>query len=157
MAARRGLRARLRSPTALWGRFYAGRGPPRGATWADLVRGRTVADLARGLEHGGSGQGDLRLASWNVRWLVSPHSDKGKLKKAVITRHLLQGRIVAIQETHWDSRDEAVWQGMFPGTDVVSSPARLGPRGGPQGGIALLAPRPYELMAQREVLAGCSV
>ena len=67
---------------------------------------------------------------------------------------LLSGTIVAVQETHWTEADAAVWGSLFPGSQVFASPATRGPRGGPQGGVALLIPHPWVARQVREVLPG---
>ena len=51
----------------------------------------------------------LRLASWNVRWLVSPSAPASASKREAIRRWLDAGRVAALQETHWRPEDAAVW------------------------------------------------
>jgi hypothetical protein len=50
-----------------------------------------------------------------------------------------------------------VWAGLFPGSAVVASPARTGPNGGPQGGVAILVPTPHTLLRSLELVPGCGV
>eukprot|EP00974_Lingulodinium_polyedra_P057017 5484821-Lingulodinium_polyedra.AAC.1 len=47
--------------------------------------------------------------------------------------------------------------GVFPHTAVVQTCARQGPRGGAQGGAAILIPSPLELVSGNELVPGCAV
>ena len=72
--------------------------------------------------------------------------------------HLLRGGHVAcVQELHWSAQDGGVWAGLFPACQVVSSAARPGPRGGPQGGVAIVIPDTYEVLNKRTVVPGLYV
>eukprot|EP00974_Lingulodinium_polyedra_P011005 1059780-Lingulodinium_polyedra.AAC.1 len=63
-----------------------------------------------------------------------------------------------LQETHWAKATAPVWaSGVFPHTAVVQTCARQGPRGGAQGGTAILIPSPLELISWSELVPGCAV
>jgi hypothetical protein len=97
------------------------------------------------------------MASWNLRWLVDPGSVQGRGKKTALLRKLRGAVVVCVQETHWREIDAGVWSGLFPGTAVVASPARAGPNGGPQGGVAILVPAPHTLLRWEEFVPGCGL
>ena len=143
---------RVRSPRTLWS-ILRGCPPPRGARWHDLTDGADGATLVQALQAAARAPA-ARFATWNIRWLRSPHTSRGTTKLKELTELLLAGTIVAVQETHWTEADAAVWGGLFPGSQVASSPASRGPRGGPQGGVALLIPHPWVVLQVREVLPG---
>ena len=140
-----GCHAHLRTPAALWAAAGAqGRPGRRWAQLSDTSLATLTARLLRPL-----GTGSIQLATWNARWLLSPHSGQGTRKRAFIQGLLLQGSIVALQETHWTPSAAAVWGGLFPGATVVSSEA-IGAEEGdpllrPRGGVAIIAPHPYVL------------
>ena len=135
---RLGLRTHIRSPAALWALLHP-TNVPRGATWGQLITDCTLADLERTLRAPTIGQG-ARLASWNVRWMVSPHTAQNASKRATIRHWLDAGRLVLLQETHWDAADCAIWASAFPAATAYATPAGRGPRGGPQGGVAAIVP-----------------
>ena len=122
-----GVRGRIRSPAALWGALRGGV-PPSGATWGDLTGGVGLSQLVHALRAPPAQQG-LRLAVWNVRWLVSGR-DQGASKRECIRRWIDVGRAVALCETHWRAADAAVWANHFPGASVVYACAVPGPNGG---------------------------
>ena len=45
--------------------------------------------------------------------------------------------------------------GLFSGAQVAHSVARVGPRGGPQGGVAVVVPFPRRIIKVREMVPGC--
>eukprot|EP00969_Alexandrium_andersonii_P116516 5150997-Alexandrium_andersonii.AAC.1 len=47
--------------------------------------------------------GARKLATWNLRWLVTRDSPRAGPKRALISRLLASGHGVAIEETHWDA------------------------------------------------------
>ena len=69
----------------------------------------------------------------------------------------MEGRIALIQETHWDPATAALWAGLFPGCKVLSSPARPGPQGGPQGGVAILLPPTWHCVEHKVMAPGCAL
>ena len=156
-AALRGAGAdiRLRSPGTVW-RTLAGtpcrRGPP-GLTSARWARSRTCC--------GSPGPGAGRKASaaqpGTCVGSSAPHTDRAAAKRAVVVRALQAGHIVLLQETHWTEAAAAQWGGLFPAVEVRHSAARAGPRGGPQGGVAVLVPRPHRVVADRVLVAGCAL
>ena len=79
-------------------------------------------------------------------------------KKAVIERLTGNNTVALLQETHWDGEAEAFWTSwLFAHTDIVSSPARDGPLGGLQGGVAILCPHPAKIIAHRIIVPGCII
>eukprot|EP00974_Lingulodinium_polyedra_P015492 1499846-Lingulodinium_polyedra.AAC.1 len=97
------------------------------------------------------------FTSWNTRWTVDPNSEKTVDKKAVIQTMVDAGTVVLLQETHWTRATAAMWaSGVFPHTAVVQTCARKGPRGGAQGGAAILIPAPLELIWGKEMIPGCA-
>jgi len=76
-------------------------------------------------------------------------------KKAAIIRALHSGSVVILQETHWTESAAAQWGGLFTAAQVVYAPSRLGPRGGPQVGVAVIAPHPHGYSAA--LAPGCAV
>jgi len=146
----------LLSPTGLW-RAIHGCAPPRGATWEALLHGGR-SDALLDLCPGPAGGGGIRLASWNARWLVDLGSEVVVQKKAMIARQLRAGRLVLLQETHWDDTTAAIWTGgVFPHCRVAAAPACAGPGGGPQGGVAILCPAPFQCGEARILHPGCAV
>ena len=86
-----------------------------------------------------------------------PPYPQAEAKRAIIVKQLISGRPVAIQETHWTTDCEAVWTALFPGARLYSSPARKGPRGGPQGGVAVLVPDSWQERNFKIHVSGCCV
>ena len=153
--AAREVRGRVRSASALW-RLLRGGSPPPGATWGWLLAGRGLGHLVEGLEAGAVGE-EVRLASWNARWLVSLDSTQVALKREAVRKWLDAGRVVLLQETHWNAVDALVWESRFPGARVVSSPAVAGPGGGRLGGVAIVVPHGYDLLGHRVLCDGYAV
>ena len=144
--------AALRTPASLWA--AAGSPGRPGRRWAQLAD-ISLAGLVRRLLRPRSA-GTVQIATWNARWLLSPHSGQGTRKRAFIHGLLLQGIVVALQETHWTPVSAAVWGGLFPGAQVFSSeapgPPEDDPLRRPRGGVAIIAPFPY-VMTDRLVHA----
>eukprot|EP00974_Lingulodinium_polyedra_P114930 11130398-Lingulodinium_polyedra.AAC.1 len=68
------------------------------------------------------------------------------------------GTVVLLQETHWTKTTAAMWaSGVFPHTAVVQTCAKKGPKGGAQGGAAILVPAPLEVVWWKELIPGCAV
>ena len=123
---------RIKSPGALW-QVLHGSAVPRGATWGDLLDGATLEQLLAAARAGLAVTG-LAIASWNVRWAVSPHTPQAAAKREQLRRWLERGRPVLLQETHWRREDEAVWRTLLPAATVIAATATDGPRGGLKGG-----------------------
>ena len=145
----------VRSPSALW-LLLRGRTLPRGATWGDLLDGRTLEHLL-GAARADLAPAGLAIASWNVRWAVSPHTPQAAAKREQLRRWLEAGRPVLLQETHWRQEDVAVWRTLLPAATVIASAATDGPRGGPQGGVAILLPPAYQAVGAPLRVPGCAV
>ena len=103
-----GVRREFCSPAALW--TAVGRPPLRSgsvapgttlATLYDQVPLSLIADTSLDADHGPW----PRLCSWNVRWLVAPHSDINVAKKIFILTMLAEGKVVVLQENHWNDND----------------------------------------------------
>eukprot|EP00969_Alexandrium_andersonii_P268848 11882208-Alexandrium_andersonii.AAC.1 len=60
------------------------------------------------------------------------------------------GQVVVLQETHWNPEEAALWAGQFPLARVYSSPCRVGPRGGAQGGVSILVPPCWRVVEVRD-------
>ena len=135
---RDGSAGRVRSPAALWSLLRQGL-PLVGTKWRRLLFRHNWADLLEALARRRTASG-TRLASWNVRWLVSPHTEQAAAKRAVIRRWLDVGRVVLLQETHWVDADAVVWASLFPAATLCYAPATIGRQGGPSGGVAILFP-----------------
>ena len=149
----RGVRARIRSAAVLWRALNGG--PPRvGADWRQLCELGDVDTLVGALRLR-EVVGSVRFATWNVRWLLSPHTERAAAKHAELGRALRGGNVVLLQETHWTAAAAAQWGGLFSAARVAHSVAREGPRGGPQGGVAVVVPLPHRILETREVVPGC--
>ena len=146
---------RFRSPASLWLLLYGSSLRP-GTTWGELCRGHTLADVVGLL--GAPARGPTpTITSWNVRWLHNPHTATAAAKRAAILRRLQVGDIVFLQETHWNTASQAIWEGLFPAATVVAAPSRLGPAGGQQGGVAIIIPAAWNVMASAIRVEGCCV
>ena len=73
-----GIHHRLRTPSALWAALK-GTPLPFAATWDALLGSHSVADLV-GNMRGHRIDSGPSFASWNVRWMVDPHSAQGIAK-----------------------------------------------------------------------------
>ena len=149
----RGVRARLRSAAGLW--RVLGGGPLRaGADWRQLCELGNVDTLVGAMALRDA-DGGVRFATWNVRWLLSPHTERAAAKHAELGRALRGGNVVLLQETHWTVAAAAQWGGLFSAAQVAHSVARVGPRGGPQGGVAVVVPFPHRILRTKEIVPGC--
>merc|ERR1712155_447050 len=95
-----------------------------------------------------------RIATWNIRWLVSPHTEQATAKRGVVRQWLDAGHVSLLQETHWDQADIAIWTTPFPAATLAAAPAVPGPRGGPCGGVATLLPCGFTLLQSDIVVPG---
>ena len=87
---------------------------PPGSTWRDLLRSEGFSALLGAVRDRRTNRG-WRFAVWNSRWLISPHTDKAAQKRAIIRKWLDAGRVVLLQETHWQRCDIAIWESMLNG------------------------------------------
>ena len=92
--------AAIPTPAALWRLLHRGRAMPRGATWADLQRDADAGQLRAAAAHRSAEAGG-GVASWNVRWLTDPGTDKAVLVRKILEAHVEQGIPMLLQETHW--------------------------------------------------------
>ena len=83
------------------------------------------------------------------------YTERAAVKHAELGRALRGGNVVLLQETHWTVAAAAQWGGLFSAAQVAHSVARVGPRGGPQGGVAVVAPFPHQILGVREMVPGC--
>ena len=127
--------ARVRSWHGIWTLLHSS-ALPSSCTWNDLCTTHTLHDLRLALDNRGSSN-PLAITFWNVRWLVSPHTDAAIGKRGAICRQILRGAITALVETHWTQADEDLWASAFPTSRIVSAPA-WGER---RGGVALIVPQ----------------
>ena len=116
--------SRIRSPAALWS-LLKNTPIPRGATWALLFQGSSWQALMDALTPRG-GHEFRGLISWNVRSMADQHTNVNQAKRNRIRRWLDAGRIVLLQETHWDQGHAAAWSQIFPAAALVASPAVSG-------------------------------
>ena len=65
--------------------------------------------------------------------------------------------MVVLQETGGDDATVEVWSGLFAQARVAAAPARPGPLGGPQGGVAVIVPFPLVLESSVVLADGCAV
>ena len=150
-----GLRQRVRSPSSL-GLLLRGRLPVPGDTWGSLLEGAGWGALCAALRTGAMARG-ARFVTWNLRWMVSPHTARNADKRSAVRQWLEAGRIVFLQETHWSEADLAVWGACFPASTLLAAHAVLGPRGGPQGGVAILLPQGMAVLSHRVLVPGCAL
>ena len=149
-----GCHAHIRTPAALWA--AAGVEGRPGRRWPQL-EGVLLSTLAGRLNRPLT-TSPIQLATWNARWLLSLHSGQGTRKRAFVQNLLLQGTVVALQETHWTTVSAALWGGLFPGASVAASatPGDEGtdPHTRPRGGVAIIAPQPFVLTDPRVLCPG---
>ena len=127
---------------------------PGNATWGSLLGNATLSDLCAA---SATPQARPDVASWNARWLLRTNTAKAAAKRNVILQALGQKAIVVLQETHWTPQAEAMWETLFPGSKIFSTPARPGPKGGPQGGVAILVPHPFIAVPHKTLADGCTI
>ena len=144
---------RVRSAASLWGAAQGGTAP-RGATWGDLCERQTLESVRRALEAARSPAGGLRAVTWNLRWAVDPHTPKAVAKRAVVLKAIRGGCAVALQETHWGPDGTELWAALLPGAQLLSTAARAGPLGGPQGGVAVALPEEWTVLETATIVAG---
>eukprot|EP00969_Alexandrium_andersonii_P349574 15431355-Alexandrium_andersonii.AAC.1 len=78
----------------------------------------------------------VTVATWNVRWMASPRTDKAAVKRAVLLAGASVGAIACLQEAHWRASGQGVWARLLPAVAIASSPGREGPGRGVPGGVA---------------------
>ena len=145
-----GCKARIRSPSSLWSSLHQ-TPVPHATTWADLIAGHTPEDLLAAVRDRNAAEGP-GFASWNVRWLVDPHSAQNIRKRQRIRRWLDAGKVTLLQETHWETADLAVWENMFPAATIVASEADRG-----AGGVAIVVPPSVEVTHHQVIAPGYAV
>eukprot|EP00972_Heterocapsa_arctica_P100309 14793580-Heterocapsa_arctica.AAC.1 len=89
----------FRTWPALWSVLHHSP-PPVRTNWHTLLGGVTVGELRARLNDAPRLAG-THLVSWNVWWLLSPHTAKAAAKRSAILNQLNAGRMVCLQETHW--------------------------------------------------------
>lgn len=115
-------------------------------TWGDLCGDFSLEASACRAARCGRGHRQLE----HTMAAVAPHCS-GRPKAGGGPPHAPSGA------SHWDEAAAGVWSGLFPTARVVFSAARAGPRGGPHGGVAILAPRPWVVRSWRTVVPSCCV
>ena len=100
-----------RGPAWLWARLRRS-AFPADATWGALLEGWWDASPERvlGALHLPEAAADLKVWSWNARWLVDGTTSTAFAKKEAVERALGRGSIVCLQETHWRAADAAIWE-----------------------------------------------
>ena len=141
---------RIRSPASLWTILHQ-TPVPNGATWADLIAEHSPEDLVNALKgrNGAEGPG---LLPWNVRWLIDPRSVQNTLKRQRARRWLDAGKVILLQETHWETTGLTVWENLFPAATIIASEAVDG-----AGGVAILTPPSVEIIYNRTLVPGYAV
>ena len=130
------------TPSGLWALMHHGR-PAAGRTWGDVCEAATVADVVARLSQNSV---DVMITSWNTRWLRDHASDAGRAERALIERWLLEGRIVMIQETHWDTTAAELWRATCAAGQVYYSNAVDGDEGSASSaGVATIVPRGWDV------------
>ena len=148
----RPLRPRFSGPRALLTLAHSS-AAPRDATWGQLCRNITVDTLRAACERPAVRK--QQLNTWNLRWLINPHTYSAACKRAeIIEACSIRKAVLCVQETHWSPADADIWEA-GTGVTVVSAIARPGPRGGPQGGVAILIPADVGLSESRPLVPGC--
>ena len=139
--------SRVRSWQGLWPLLHTSPLPSH-ATWQNLCLSFSVQDLITALALRAA-QNPLSFTFWNVRWLVSPHTDAAIGKRGAVCNQILRGTITALVETHWTSADADLWSSAFPTARVLSAPA-WGER---RGGVALIIPQRYEIISSATLVS----
>ena len=146
---------RVRSPAALWLALH-GNGMPRGVSWGQLLQGHSVQSLVQCAANRRSGA-DLRIVSWNCRWLTELSYPSGRSKAEIIQQAARAGAVVLIQETHLDEAAMAIWAAGLHCCRVIASHARIGPGGGAAGGVAIVISDKWQVIELRELVPGYAV
>ena len=147
---------RIRTPTHLWRLLHRGRFLPHGTTWGALCGDTSLESLLEAVTRSSSIGG--AFASWNVRWMVNPHTAVAAGKRRVIEKALSKRQVVLLQETHWFDKAIGIWEaGTFMHSKVVAAAARPGHEGGPQGGVAIVCPGPHTVIEHATLIPGCAV
>ena len=100
-----------RSPSWVYRQLHSRIAPSR-LTWRDLL-GETQSLSAAAVSLLLADRPDpssTTVLSWNIRWIVDPHSDSSTAKRNLLSRLLAKGYVVCVQETHWSAADAAIWQ-----------------------------------------------
>ena len=86
--------------------------PPSRLTWGDLLGDMQFFNAAALslLLASRPNPTLITVLSWNIRWIVDPHSEASAAKRSLLSRLLAKGYVICIQETHWSAADAAVWQ-----------------------------------------------
>ena len=105
-----------------------------GATWEHLVGRFSMGDLVAAISRGRH-DAPFTIVVWNVNWLKDLTSEQVRSKRNCIRRWLDQGRVVLLQETHWDDCDVGIWSNHLGGAHVAASAAVAG-----HGGVAIISP-----------------
>eukprot|EP00969_Alexandrium_andersonii_P231456 10221921-Alexandrium_andersonii.AAC.1 len=113
------------------------RAAPAAATWHQVLGDITAEEFrARWLREWLVA---AEIACWNLRWLVDQSTQQAASKKAVLARHLGQGRVCLLRETHSDALAAAEWAAALPCQRALASvAAAAGPK--KPGGVAILIP-----------------
>ena len=112
------------APTGLWALLHGGR-PVAGRTWGELCAAASVRGVAERLARSPT---EACVTSWNARWLRDSSSDLGRAKRALIEQWLLAGRVVMLQESHWDTVTAELWRASCAAGHVFYSNAADGGR-----------------------------
>ena len=145
---------KLRSWTALWALIHAAP-PPVSTTWGQLCGGASVDTIATKIREGAACP-PFSCASWNARW-VKASTPKAALKRQFVLDKVLAGQAVCLQETHWTEAKGFAWEGLFPASQVASSPAHEDGQGVTRGGVAILLPHHVKVIGRRTLAPGCAV
>ena len=142
-----------RGPVWLWKKLQTA-SPPVHLTWGALLQGWEHADAGsvRDVILTQAPHADVRVWSWNARWLVDLHTLTAATKRRHIEQALMKGNIVCLQETHWHERDAQLWSHGLICRDVFHSAAGDSPFAGLEhdagrfGGVATLLPPGYQFV-----------
>ena len=145
-----GQTTRFRTPTSLW-TLLRGTPLPTGATCSLLIGTSSLQDLIDATRRHQDSSGPS-FVSWNVRWMVDPHTTQNNAKRLRIRRWLDAGKIVMLQETHWSAADSAIWANPFHAATTLASTS-----GGPGGGVAIIIPPGVSITGRREVVPGYAI
>ena len=152
-----GCTARVRSAMQLWRLVHGDRPLPVGATWGQLCHNYRLTHVTDALSLRTACTTYIPFVSWNCRWLTDLQSEQGRRKQQAIKQQLAQGKVVLLQETHWDDAAAEHWAGALGQVSVAHAAATAGPSGRPHGGVAVLVPRPFLLANQTVLDPGCGV